>query len=254
MKAKIEPIIAKIICILWFVLAGIILIVKVILIGQYLNLIPAAFALIIALRLRRHCKNNETSKCGRLCIISLIVLGIAYCNLIGMVIFNQFKRNDPLTKYCYSFDIRYLENRFNHKYNKFPQRLPVNAQDCTLEFMPSVLQGSGFLCLSFKASDDVLQQYINQYSSETILPVFTISQYKGESYSEVLSNIEDYVDQENYSDSNGRGLEIYIPDEITAQYPDAEIYVISATIDWNHPHSFCFCCDRSAGLVIFTEC
>ncbi|MBO7394913.1 MAG: hypothetical protein J6U16_02195 [Ruminococcus sp.] len=56
----------------------------------------------------------------------------------------------------------------NDTFDYFPRRLPNGIKSYRLDYFPSILQGDGYTTISFKASDDVIQQYTNEYSKDAI--------------------------------------------------------------------------------------
>lgn len=101
----------------------------------------------------------------------------------------MIERDDPLTALCYKADLKYIND--NNEY--LPDELPEDISECTFAYTPSMLLGVGDKIVTFKAFDEVFDQYVSMYSDKSILPVFTVAEYKGMSESEILSNINDYV-------------------------------------------------------------
>lgn len=251
MENNVKTNISKTIWLLWIIYAVYILIYKVALLGQLFNIVPAIIALIIALILYRRYFWDETRKYIRTSIIAAVILAMLFSrlNFVSAVYLSYIHRSDPLTAACYGLDMDYLQRTY-HRGNtdEFPEKLPQDADDCSLTFMPSVLQGSGFLCVSFKTSEKEIDNYLDKFAPLAILPVFTVAEYKGDAQSEVLQNLSDYCEATELRD-----LDLYIPGDLQKNCPNAEIYLIRSNFDWNHPHSFCFCCDKASGTVVFSE-
>lgn len=228
----------KVASIIWFSFAAIILIIRVILLGQYLNLVTVVFAAVIGLVVRKH---------YRLFINILAIVGIflANFNFVGILFFESINRKDPLTPVCYSVNVRYARVRFGHEYEVFPDKLPKGAHDVSYVYLPSMLQGTGHMCLFFETSDENIDCYLSEYSEETAVPVFTLDEYEND---ELPFSLEDYA-----GDVSNPSLSFYIPKEICEKYPDAEVYVIESNFDWNHQYTTCFYCDRESGMVGFSE-
>lgn len=53
-------------------------------------------------------------------------------------------------------------------FDYFPDKLPDGIKGYRMDFFPSIMQGDGYTTMSFEASDDVIEQYTNEYSKGAI--------------------------------------------------------------------------------------
>lgn len=228
--------VSKWISVCWFAFAIYALIYRTILVGQYANIVPAIFAVIIGLVVRKNCRVAIN-------VAGVIILFLGYFNLVGVVMFNKIDRNDSLTASCYSISM----NQLNYTGSFLPEELPGDAHNVSLQYLPTVLQGDGRTNVFFETSSENIDKYISYYSEKAILPVFTVKELADQENSPVLSHLKDYVE-----DSSPE-LHVTIPDYIKENYPNAKVYVIDSNFYWNHMYSQCFICDKEAGIVGFTE-
>ena len=49
-------------------------------------------------------------------------------------------------------------------FDYFPSKLPDGVKRYRLDYYPSIMQGDGYTTMSFEASDEVIDQYTNEYS------------------------------------------------------------------------------------------
>ncbi|MBO4637678.1 MAG: hypothetical protein J5685_11090 [Clostridiales bacterium] len=113
-------------------------------------------------------------------------------------------------KYQYPLQIRY-ESHFNHPGEQFPAKLPKGASDYRFEAVPTILQGQGYVVVSFHAPSDFISSERARFCSSAIR-TFKL----GERYNN----------------------EVDLPySEVFEEHPDADVYVVQAAIDQNHPHS-----------------
>lgn len=241
-------IISKITCGFWFLFAAFNLIVRVLLLGQFANIVTVAFSLIVALIILACIKKQRRKPIVTMNCVGATFVFIAYFNFAGTAIFNSISLKAPFSTFCYSNDIKYIHSG---KDTEFPDKLPADVSNCTIDFVPPVLQGSGFVEVSFNTSEKVCDEYITRYSEMAILPALTVAELNGQKESEILTNINDYVDTEEPITVSD--LCIDIPHDVSQEYPDAEVYVVRSNFNWNHPHSFTFICDRESGFVMMRE-
>ena len=57
---------------------------------------------------------------------------------------------------------------FWNTFDYFPSKLPDGIKGYRLDFFPSILQGDGYTTISFEAYNDVIDQYMNEYSKDAI--------------------------------------------------------------------------------------
>lgn len=237
---KVKSVLPNIVCAGWMVFACYALIYRSILIGQYFNIIPAIFAIIIGLVVRKNCRIRTN-------VVAVIVLLFGYYNLVGMMLFNYIDRREPWAAACYGIDIKYINSAYHTNYDFLPEKLPSDAHNLSFILMPTLLQGGGHTNVFFKTSDENIEQYIAYYQEQAILPPFTVSELYDQDNSPVLSHLGDYVE-----DVSEPKLHISIPEYVRKNYPDAEVYVIYSNFNWNHMYSNSFILDKEAGIVGFT--
>lgn len=104
-----------------------------------------------------------------------------------------------------------------------PWELPDSAHDVHFEFMPTILQGGGHMCVGFKADEEYINDLRNRLESEAKYVV---------AYRDMQS-LSDEIVKENPEYSSGITV---FEGTIREDHPDATVYVLYTNYNWNHPH------------------
>ncbi|SCW55853.1 hypothetical protein SAMN02910456_01847 [Ruminococcaceae bacterium YRB3002] len=161
---------------------------------------------------------------GLVCVIvsakkkGYIVLSVfAVLSLLGAA-FVMYFITPPLifsSPWRYPFQVRYSRVD-NTVPEDFPESIPAGATDYTFEFMPSFMQGSGFLTVGFTAPSDYAARVEEDCKAKAVkeLPM-------------------------TGSTTNGSTVAMRMPREISEAHPNGIIYVLYQTPEeeWNHPHA-----------------
>ena len=137
----------------------------------------------------------------------------------------------PITKgYAFQYPIQmdYLNSR-GYQNVFFPQRLPESVEDYSMDFMPSILQGSGWTNVSFKTDPATLAQYRNAMEERGCK-------------AEMLADHECL-----------ELLERHLPDAMKKNQQMCRIYILRFQDDWNHPHLECMVVYEEQGYMMFFE-
>ena len=99
------------------------------------------------------------------CIAEIVVMS-AFLLFIGLCAPIMYQTR---FSFRYPFQKAYI-GVFNGKdtFDYFPSKLPDGIKGYRLDFFPSILQGDGYTTISFEAYNDVIEQYMNEYSKDAI--------------------------------------------------------------------------------------
>ncbi len=108
--------------------------------------------------LKKH--QNSIACIAEILIMSAFLLFIGLCAPI---------MNQTHFSFRYPFQKAYI-GIFNgdDTFDYFPDKLPDGIKGYRMDFFPSIMQGDGYTTMSFEASDDVIEQYTNEYSKGAI--------------------------------------------------------------------------------------
>ena len=120
--------------------------------------------------------------------------------------------------YRYPFQKAYI-TIFNGKetFQYLPDSLPKGIKGYRLDYLPSILQGTGYTTVSFEAPEDVIESYTKEYSENAVYTC-RLSELAGGS-----------IIQENGNDKGAAGInaEVYIDDKFRAKCSDeAMVYIM----------------------------
>ncbi len=101
----------------------------------------------------------------------------------------------------------------------FPEKLPESAKKFRTEFMPPIMQGAGYYFVTITADEETVELIRKEYQEKAEF-VFSPTELD-DSASEHLKL---------------SAADVYIPDEFRDS-PQAKCYLLSATGNWNHPHT-----------------
>lgn len=137
----------------------------------------------------------------------------------------------PITKglpFQYPLQMRYLDRHGYHN-ECFPEKLPAKVENYHMDFMPSIMQGSGWTNVSFRTDAATIAGYISEMEA------------RGRK-AEAL---------------DGHGglalLDVHLPKQIKENLQTSQIYVVSFSDDWNHPQIECMVVNEEQGYVMFLE-
>lgn len=149
----------------------------------------------------------------------------------------------------YGFQLKYVDMMNNGSFDCFPDKLPEEISDYKIEYLPSMMQGTGHFRIHFKTSAQQIEQYENEYSAQAIYTI-PLADFNGQWHKElkeVSSQAETVFEGDNslevaYDESFWEGCEDH-----------ATVYVISAVHYWNHPHSGAVIINRAENMIEYTH-
>ena len=152
------------------------------------------------------------------------------------------------TAWRYRFQMKYVDIMRNGSFDCFPDKLPGEISDYRIEYLPSMMQGTGHFRVHFKTSAQQLERYEKEYSAQALYTV-PLEDFKG--------NWDIQVDEVNpkatvyYGD---KSLEVAYDKYFWAGHEkDAAVYVVSAVHYWNHPHSGAVIINKAENMIEFTH-
>ena len=128
---------------------------------------------------------------------------------------------------------------------EFPDKPEEVSGDYEFEYMPSVMQGTGHYSVTYRTSPERAAAYAEEDAPKAKYTV-PLSEY------EVGYKVEDFTPRENSYDDGT--LDVFISEIMREGASDsAQIYVLYAALNWNHPHSTAVIVDTETGLVQFSR-
>ena len=148
----------------------------------------------------------------------------------------------------YNLQLDYVKYYKSHVFKVAPEKLPDDISDYGFHFVATLGQGAGHSSVRFKASQDVIKAYEEEYSAKAI---YTYP------YSEFEHGYSIYVDEISPKASatweDDKSLYIYSDTDFWAESTSATVYVTSATHNWNHPHSTAVIIDSEKNMIEFAQ-
>lgn len=151
--------------------------------------------------------------------------------LFGLFLFFGVTVVSPITNgisFQYPYQMRYVD-KFGYHNEFFPEELPDRADNYEMNFMPSIMQGSGWTNVSFQTDKDTIAKYIGKMETQGCRAE-SLAEHKGLAL-----------------------LEPHLPERIANDLQGSRIYVVRFSDDWNHPHIECMVVNEETGYVMFFE-
>lgn len=174
-----------------------------------------------------------------------IILTVIFVTILFFqsIFFLGFSSDTP---WRYNFQKSYIIFRNNYKFRVAPEKLPDDISDYSMEYLPSIMQGTGHSSVCFKASQDVIKAYEEEYSAKAIY-TYPYSEFE---YGHLTVDEVSPKAESKYED---RGLDIYSDTDFWAESTSATVYITSATHNWNHPHSTAVIIDSEKNMIEFAQ-
>jgi len=161
-------------------------------------------------------------------------------------------------KYRYGFQKKYVNMSHNlGDTDYFPEKLPDHAEDFHTQFSPSIMQGTGHYCVCFTTDSETIEMY-EKRSSENAIMRFPLEEY----YDIESGSIEDrefslkYKDEIaalNDSEYTSGTLTLFIDEYAKSHAEGAEVFIIDAVFDSNHPHCAAVIINKETNFVEFSR-
>ncbi|MBQ3162701.1 MAG: hypothetical protein IJC04_11330 [Oscillospiraceae bacterium] len=146
-------------------------------------------------------------------------------------------------KWQYPFQRWYIEFMANDDTDGFfPDKLPEDAENFRTEYVPPMMQASGYYYICFNTED--IEQY-KAYTENAVLS-FTMEEYNNGLSAENSARFDELAEE-------GYGLEFYVnaPYCIDNSKSNTEIHIINSNFYWNHPHTDIIFINYDEKLVCF---
>lgn len=177
-----------------------------------------------------------------LCIAETLVMS-AFLLFIGLwaPIMNQTHFS-----FRYPFQKAYI-GIFNgdDTFDYFPSKLPHGVKDYRLDYLPAIMQGDGYTTMSFEASDDVIEQYMNEYSKGAIYTC-TVADL-GESLSIQIN--------ENGANPTNKNADVRMDKRFRAKCSDnAKVYIMyNSETSHRSPYTSAVVIDSEHNIIEFSK-
>ncbi len=151
------------------------------------------------------------------------------------------------TPWKYNFQKLYVIFRNNYEFKVAPEKLPDDISDYSMEYLPSIMQGTGHSSVRFKASHDVIKAYEEEYSAKAIY-TYPLSVFQDGSI-----DVEQVSPKADIGIKDDKSLLVYKDTDFWSESTSATVYVISAVHNWNHPHSTAVIIDSEKNMIEFAQ-
>ncbi|MCR5121538.1 MAG: hypothetical protein K6B74_03860 [Ruminococcus sp.] len=151
-------------------------------------------------------------------------------------------------KWQYPIQQKYISRFHNVKAPEyFPTSLEEVLGDYEFGYMPSIMQGTGYFSVTYKTTPERAAACAAEYAPQAkyTIPLKEYIEMGG-------YKVEDFTPRENSCDDGT--LDVYISGKMREGGSEsAQIYVLYAVLNWNHPHSTAVIVDTETGLVQFSQ-
>ena len=124
----------------------------------------------------------------------------------------------------------------------FPDFRSDVQSDYYFDYLPSIMQGTGHYSVCFVTSPEAAAGYENKFAAGAryIIPLDEFTARSG-----------CYTIGEDKDDSGNNVLDVYWNMNFwkKGEEPNAQIYVLDAVLNWNHPHSSAVIIDKESGRI-----
>lgn len=175
-----------------------------------------------------------------------IILTVIFVTILFFqsIFFLGFSSDTP---WRYNFQKSYIIFRNNYEFRVAPEKLPDDISDYSMEYLPSIMQGTGHSSVRFKASQDVIKAYEEEYSAKAIY-TYPLSVFQDGSI-----DVEQVSPKADIGIKDDKSLLVYRDTDFWSESTSATVYVTSATHNWNHPHSTAVIIDSEKNMIEFAQ-
>lgn len=175
-----------------------------------------------------------------------IILTVIFVTILFFqsIFFLGFSSDTP---WRYNFQKSYIIFRNNYEFRVAPEKLPDDISDYSMEYLPSIMQGTGHSSVRFKASQDVIKAYEEEYSAKAIY-TYPYSEFE---YGHLT--VDEVSPKASAKWEDDKSLDIFSDIDFWEESTSATVYVISAVHNWNHPHSSAVIIDSEKNMIEFAQ-
>ena len=194
--------------------------------------------------------NMPLNMMWKTCITHLITMGIIFVILLSFPLMSMGNTG----KWRYPLEKSYVQLRHTCRLAEwYPDKLPKDAENCRMDYLPSIMQGNGYFAVSFDCGDSTAAEWEN-FGKENAAYIVPLSDY--------AANDGGHFDPTGYAVSADNNVQssdptldvFYYEDMWKGCEEDSVIYVIYTNLDFNHAHTEAVIVNRKDGKVgFFTE-
>lgn len=172
-------------------------------------------------------------------------IALAFVSVLSLYTFGFHS----VSKWKYNAQRKYVDRKHNGNSDCFPDKLPDDIEDYSIDYMPSIMQGTGHFRVRFRTSAEQIEKYEKEYSEKAIYTI-PLKDFGGE----FIINVQEFSPEAVVSYENDKSLDVaYSQTFWEGHENEATVYVTSAVHDWNHPHSGAVIINRSKCMIEFTQ-
>ena len=225
------------VCIIVCIAAGVLLSAYNISFEAVILAVPAAT---LFLQTKAADKKGEKVTCGNP-VGALLIAGITMLLTVSTPPFISSR-----SAWKYPMQKAYIGHFRNVKApEEFPETLEEVLGDYAFGYMPSIMQGTGYFSVTYRTAPERAAAYAAEYAPKARYTI-PLSEY------DIGYKVEDFTPREDSYDDGS--LDVSISDIMRGGASEsAQIYVLDAVLNPNHPHSTAVIVDTETGLVQFSQ-
>ena len=177
--------------------------------------------------------------------LTLNFIAVSFISAMSLFTFGFSSRS----KWKYNSQRKYVDRMHNGHSDCFPNKLPKDIKGYSIDYLPSIMQGTGHFRVHFRTSAQQLEEYEKTYSAQAL---YTIPLEKFGGLLRV--EVEEIAPGAEAKIENDKTIDIAYDHKFWEGHDkDATVYVVSAVHNWNHPHSGAVIINKAEGMVEFTH-
>ena len=135
----------------------------------------------------------------------------------------------------------------------FPDKLPDDAENCRMDYLPTIMQGGGLFSVGFECGEGTAAEW-ESFGKENAVYIVPLSEY-AKADGEFFDPKGYEVSAQNAEQNDYPTLDVHYDKKLWQGSEDgAVIYVMYTNLNWNHPHTEAVIVSRNDGKVqLFTE-
>ncbi len=151
----------------------------------------------------------------------------------------------------YPFQRWYVNEKGGFDVSFMPEKLPDTIYSYSTDFMPSVLQGSGYYSVLVETDEETVAE-IKADTEKRAMEILPLSDCLDEYTIEDCVSDEAGAFQYVYKDSEENSFFVYIPFEALKNTDGFYVYVVYTDYDFNHPDTRAYIINESTNTVIWS--
>ena len=209
--------------------------------AKYAAVVGAVAAAVMFFLDRRAKQTGIPVKNGFMMLVSLFAFfNILLCSISPWVVNSEYKWQYPYQKAYIGLYNNIKEPEF------FPDFMNDVRSGYEFDYLPSIMQGAGHYSVTFVTAPERAAEYAAEFGARAMF-IISLDDY-------LQSEGRYALEEPDYENARDGTLNVYVSEGMKNGHGSkTRIYVQSAVLDFNHPHSSAVIADTETGLVQFTQ-